>query len=219
MITENTEKNSLKNIKITNKVNFISGDGNHNKNTPPLLYLKIISMKGDFYMHGCPSALFGNGPVSLSKGLSKLMDEHPPLRKEMDGLSSLYGEVKTNNNEQAFHSLVNAVTRFILNLEHHSRREEDYLFRVMEKYIGKNGGPIAVMEMEHERAHSLIDEFLHNAKKEQTIEEMKRNALLVEEAHYTLLNHFAKEEQVLYPMAENLLSDEEKQTLYENVSK
>ena len=35
-------------------------------------------------------------------------------------------------------------------------REENYLFRMMEVYIGKNGGPIAVMEYEHEQANGFI---------------------------------------------------------------
>ena len=160
--------------------------------------------------------LIGNEPVELSEGLHKLMNEHQPLRNLLDYLFTLCNQVEENSFEQ----LVEEVKNFSLKLDHHSVREENYLFRVMEVYLGKEGGPIAVMEYEHEQARGFIDEFMEKTKNHSpfTLDEMNKLALLIKNAYYTLLDHFAKEEQVLFPMAERLLSQDEKELLNEKLS-
>ena len=101
---------------------------------------------------------------------------------------------------------------FSTNLEFHSAREEDILFRMMEVYLGKNGGPIAVMEYEHEQANGFINTFLSKSENHSlTSEEIIESSNLIKDAYHTLLDHFMKEEQILYPMAEKLFSEEEKE--------
>ncbi len=81
----------------------------------------------------------------------------------------------------------------------------------MEVYIGKSGGPIAVMEYEHEQANGFISEFLKNTESShQTADSMINNSNLIKNAYNTLVDHFSKEEQVLYPMAERMFTQEEK---------
>ncbi|WP_428910913.1 hemerythrin domain-containing protein [Niallia sp. Krafla_26] len=171
-------------------------------------------------MQGCPSSLIGNGPVTLSEGLSLLVSEHGPLRKQLEALFSFCNQVKTTKEkETSFNDLIKEVTEFSSNLEFHSAREEDILFRMMEVYLGKEGGPIAVMEYEHEQAKGYINTFLSNAEnRTQSEEEMIQNAGLIIDAYHTLLDHFMKEEQVLYPFAEKLFTAEEKELLNEKVS-
>lgn len=172
-------------------------------------------------MQVCPSSLIGNEPVELSEGLLKLVNEHPPLRDQLENLSSLCNKVEVEEEKEAsFEQLIREVIDFSTRLEYHSAREEDYLFRMMEVYIGKDGGPIAVMEYEHEQAKGFISEFLKNTKdhSQLTPAEMMNNATLIKNAYYTLLDHFAKEEQVLYPMAERMFSQEEKDTLNQKIS-
>lgn len=172
-------------------------------------------------MQVCPSSLIGNEPVELSEGLLKLVNEHPPLRDQLENLSSLCNKVEVEEEKEAsFEQLIGEVIDFSTRLEYHSAREEDYLFRMMEVYIGKDGGPIAVMEYEHEQAKGFISEFLKNTKdhSQLTPAEMMNNATLIKNAYYTLLDHFAKEEQVLYPMAERMFSQEEKETLNQKIS-
>lgn len=172
-------------------------------------------------MQVCPSSLIGNEPVELSEGLLKLVNEHPPLRDQLENLSSLCNKVEIEEEKEAsFEQLIREVIDFSTRLEYHSAREEDYLFRMMEVYIGKDGGPIAVMEYEHEQAKGFISEFLKNTKdhSQLTPAEMMNNATLIKNAYYTLLDHFAKEEQVLYPMAERMFSQEEKDTLNQKIS-
>jgi regulator of cell morphogenesis and NO signaling len=172
-------------------------------------------------MNGCPSGLFGNGPVTLSEGLQKLVNEHPPLRNRLESLFALCNKIEIDEEKEAFfNQLIREVVDFSTNLEYHSTREENYLFRMMEVYLGKSGGPIAVMEYEHEQANGFISEFLKNAGNhaQLTPDEIIKQIILIKNAYQTLLDHFAKEEQVLYPMAERMFSQEEKEDLLQKIS-
>ena len=171
-------------------------------------------------MQGCPSSLIGNGPVTLSEGLQKLVSEHGPLRNRLETLFSLSNTVEVEAEKEApFEELTKEVIRFFKELEFHAVREENYLFRMMEVYIGKDGGPIAVMEYEHEQANGFINEFLSNVQgSKQSSDSMIHNSSLIKNAYYTLLDHFAKEEQILFPMAEQLFTEEEKEEFLQKVS-
>lgn len=170
-------------------------------------------------MNGCHDG-FAGIPKNLSEGLQILINEHIPLRNSLESLSSLCKSVGAEEEKEAvFIQLLEEVKEFNENLSRHSVREEDYLFKMMEKYLGKSGGPIAVMEYEHERAHGFINEFLKNTEENsaQTNDSMIKNSDLIKNAVDTLLEHFSKEEQVLYPMAERMFTDDEKELLKEKV--
>ena len=47
---------------------------------------------------------------------------------------------------------------------------------------------------------------------------MIHHSSLIKNAYYTLVDHFSKEEQVLYPMAERLFTQEEKEEFNRKVS-
>lgn len=172
-------------------------------------------------MEGCMSALGGNDSIILSKGLAQLKAEHVPLLEKLHGLNALCSNIEKDENiAENFSKLGPAVKVFMAELEPHSEREEQVLFRMMENYLGVGVGPIAVMEYEHEQAKSLIGKFFektndHNGN--YSADEMKEYSSLINNAYYTLVNHFAKEENVLFPMAEKLLSDEEKTELAERI--
>ena len=133
---------------------------------------------------------------------------------------TLCTKVETEEEKRvALEELVKEVVSFSTNLEFHSVREEDILFRMMEVYLGKNGGPIAVMEYEHEQANGFINTFLSKTENQSlTPEEIIENTNLIKDAYHTLLDHFMKEEQVLYPMAEKLFSEEEKELFKQKVT-
>lgn len=169
-------------------------------------------------MQGCASGMMGQEPVELSAGLVQLKSEHPPLLKTLSELLDRCKEVETSDKRKTtYQQLAEDVKSFADRLEFHSSREEDYLFRTMETYLGKGMGPIVVMEYEHEQAKGFIGNFLESAKKELTDEQMLANLALVRNAQATLVSHFAKEEQVLYPMAERILTDEDKAELEEKL--
>lgn len=167
-------------------------------------------------MQACMSSLAGGNPVNLSEGLAQLKGEHPPLIQMLNGLFELCQQIDGGiDREQSFELLKEKVAAFIAELDPHSEREEGVLFPMMGKYIGTTSGPIAVMEYEHDRAKTLIGTFLEKANggTELLDGQKKELAGLIKDAYHTLVDHFNKEENVLFPMAERMLTNEEKQEL------
>ncbi len=167
------------------------------------------------------STMAGDGQGVLSEGLKQLKSEHPPLLDKLEVLLGLCTSVEKDDNPvEAFAKLRPAVIEFFNELEPHSEREEGVLFEMMAAYIGREMGPIAVMEYEHDRAKSLIGAFLGNTENghgHHTEEMMKQDAILVKQAYFTLVDHFSKEENVLFLMAERMLTEAEKQELAERI--
>lgn len=88
-------------------------------------------------------------------------------------------------------------------MQRHIAMEEEVLFPAFEKASGVHeGGPTAVMRLEHDQIRTLlgeIDETIEAGDCERALE-VGDTLLMLSQAHS------AKEEKVLYPMAENLLS-------------
>lgn len=161
----------------------------------------------------------------LCKALQALKDEHSPLNLKkkalFDEATSIIDETSKDKKIDKLHSLRTHVEQFSQILEPHSEKEEGHLFEMMATYIGRNQGPIAVMEMEHEEAKRLITLFLQNTEPPFDHE----NAAFVDEncnhvigAFHVLTSHFSKEEQVLFPMAETMLTEQQKAELLENIT-
>jgi len=83
-------------------------------------------------------------------------------------------------------------------LESHAGLEDRLLFVALEPGLGTQGGPLAVMRMEHE----LIGTAIHRLAVATDAAEARR---LLGEITATARSHFAKEENVLFPMAERFL--------------
>lgn len=170
---------------------------------------------------GCMSGMMGNGDVTLSPPLKRLYDEHGPLREQMKqcraSAQAVLEEGDRSGWEQRLDDLTERVNAFLAELDPHSLREEDGLFPMVAAYIGRETGPIAVMEYEHHTAKSHLDQFLRLTEKEKqpTPEAATTGARHVLAAIDMLEQHFAKEEHVLFPLAERLLSEAEKQQLAE----
>jgi hemerythrin-like domain-containing protein len=71
---------------------------------------------------------------------------------------------------------------------------------------------------EHKQARSLLGSFLEKAGNDKlTLTEIKESIEGIRSAANLLKNHFAKEENILFPKAESLLSDQEKAELYRKI--
>lgn len=170
-------------------------------------------------MSGCMSAFGGMSPGELSEGLKQLKSEHPPLLAQLEELYSLTQKIDQELElEENFMGLITKVKEFKAALDPHSEREEGVLFPMMGVYIGTTSGPIAVMEYEHDQAKANINAFLEKSVSAPLESgEMKTFAELIQNAYFILTDHFAKEENVLFPMAERMLTDEEKLELYRKI--
>ncbi|BCJ85181.1 hemerythrin domain-containing protein [Effusibacillus dendaii] len=169
---------------------------------------------------GCLSQ-FGDASAAVSycAALKQLWEEHSPLRRQMEQMeenANQLREVADAKLGSAFQELVNKEKRFHQELEVHSAKEEDGLFPMMGRYIGTETGPIAVMEYEHSEAKRNLAEFeaavdrIGNSIGKETVDEVVAPLL---KACSILFDHFRKEEHVLFPMAERILTDTEKEEL------
>ncbi|WP_335501586.1 hemerythrin domain-containing protein [Neobacillus drentensis] len=165
------------------------------------------------------SAMGGMPQVELSKGLQQLKSEHPPLLKQLEEMYDLTQKIDQDIDiDNNFTALITKVSEFKAALDPHSEREEGVLFPMMGVYIGTTSGPIAVMEYEHDQAKANIGEFLKTVESGLgASEEKKESAQLIQNAYFILTEHFAKEENVLFPMAERMLTDEEKEELFQKI--
>lgn len=158
--------------------------------------------------------------LTLSPALARLKEEHIPLRAQMDEFyllaKDIGGDEATSNWADALRHLNEKAQKFISELDPHSIREEDVLFVMMAKYIGREAGPIAVMEYEHDQAKKNLKQFTEKmAAIGETVDkaEAKDIASHLMNAYMILTEHFMKEENVLFPMAQQMLTDAEKEEL------
>lgn len=96
-----------------------------------------------------------------------------------------------------------AVARAIEALERHLRMEEEVLFPEFERATGAAGGPTQVMRDEHEQMRALFPRL------REAVQAGDSTALLAATEGLLVLiqQHNMKEEQILYPMAEETLTD------------
>ena len=93
---------------------------------------------------------------------------------------------------------------FIADMEHHFAMEERVMFAEFEAKTGMTQGPTAMMRQEHTQMRSLMDQL-----KAALEDENKDRFFGTSETLMILLQqHNMKEEQMLYPMAQQHLSQE-----------
>jgi hemerythrin-like domain-containing protein len=91
----------------------------------------------------------------------------------------------------------------------HAQIEDELSFVPLEAHLGPGGGPLAVMRMEHEEVEGTLARL-------QEVEDVEKARTLAAHLAKTAREHFAKEEQVLFPMAEQLLAGHELRRLGED---
>ena len=82
----------------------------------------------------------------------------------------------------------------------HAHLEDDALFKELEQHIGSDG-PIGVMRMEHDEIESTLVRILQATERDDA-KQMALHAIEVARSH------FSKEENILFPMAEQMLSED-----------
>ncbi|HLQ72817.1 MAG TPA: hemerythrin domain-containing protein [Bacillota bacterium] len=105
-------------------------------------------------------------------------------------------------------------------LRAHLDKEEYFLFPQLEKYVGDEQGPVVATEEEHEEIFAFIDHFLHHAAddlEQLTVHEMKDISQDAAELFEILTFHFVKEESVIFPMVQDILTNSEQYDLFENM--
>ncbi|MBP1684670.1 MAG: hemerythrin [Deltaproteobacteria bacterium] len=83
--------------------------------------------------------------------------------------------------------------------------EEQALFPILERHIGRTHGPLAVMDMEHATFRELLEGLTAGLGSDDTAQAQRRTHAIID----LLRDHIAKEDNVLFPMAARVLSGEE----------
>lgn len=99
-------------------------------------------------------------------------------------------------------ALQHEVAAFAFALESHAKLEDELLFTALEPHLGAQGGPLAVMRMEHDQ----ITDLLGRAESAASVEEERA---FVTQMIKVVRGHFQKEEKVLFRMARQFLGEDE----------
>ncbi|MDT8861393.1 hemerythrin domain-containing protein [Alkalihalobacillus sp. MEB130] len=174
--------------------------------------------------HFCNIA--GARSLILCSPLQSLKEEHQPLREQMEKLYRLSHSIEEEKGigqiKERILYLRQGVVKFVSQLDPHSEKEEGVLFPMVARYIGKDTGPILVMEYEHDQAKAHLRQFLEettNLQESLTRDELVTITKRYNDAFKILQGHFLKEEEILFPLAQRLLSDEEKLSLEERIGR
>ncbi|MFD2444074.1 hemerythrin domain-containing protein [Bacillus sp. CGMCC 1.16607] len=163
--------------------------------------------------------------VVLSAPLQQLIDEHVSLRADMNCFFEITEEIEFESGPvvaQLFTKLYQQIFAFNDKLKAHSEREEEGLFPLIGRHLGESDRTIEMMEFEHEKVEQHLRDFLTEAEsKGSTIDENDAKWITVYavQAYATLIQHFANEEKVLFPLAENILSVDEMEILHQFLQK
>jgi len=100
-------------------------------------------------------------------------------------------------------SAATAWSRFRRALEHHLHSEARVLFVEFEQATGESQGPTAIMRMEHDQMRTMVEQM------QQAVDGAEDEAFLdlTETLHLLIQQHNMKEEQMLYPMMEQVLGE------------
>ncbi|NOR51851.1 MAG: hemerythrin domain-containing protein [Gammaproteobacteria bacterium] len=95
--------------------------------------------------------------------------------------------------------------RFIDAMEHHFRMEEEFLFPRFEEVSGQTMGPTEMMRHEHQQMRQLFEQMNRAAASQLADDYLGASETLL----ILMQQHNAKEEQMLYPMSDQVLAGEQ----------
>ncbi len=140
--------------------------------------------------------------------VTEYMGQH---HAELDSLFEAFIGQQADNMGQA----IPIADRFRLGLLNHILWEEEILFPIFDERSGMSGGgPTAVMRSEHGRIKVLLEEITEKLRQNELAGIGEPENELVE----ILRSHNRKEENILYPSIDALLSDEEREHAFSRMN-
>jgi hemerythrin-like domain-containing protein len=152
----------------------------------------------------------------MNEATQILRYDHDVILRVLDA-TEIIGESLETGTDVPPHILSKPIEFFRLYADRcHHGKEEDLLFpELEEKGMPRSGGPVGVMLMEHQAGRSLIAEMAEAAKAYESGNREAGAQWADAALDYVALlrEHIAKENNVLFVMAERLLTPEEQQRL------
>lgn len=131
------------------------------------------------------------------------------LTKQHDVCDELFAQTEQAVSKQDWTQASAHFNAFQTETLQHFNREEQVLFPAFEKASGNTEGPTAVMRFEHAQMRDLFEQ-MKNALNQQDSDEYLG---LSESLLMLIRQHNAKEEQILYPMTDRILSHQSSELL------
>lgn len=145
-----------------------------------------------------------------------LVEEHRVIEQVIGCLEKIAGELRSSGRLD-LNDAIDAID-FIRNFADgiHHFKEEDVLFTMMHgKGFPKESGPVAVMLMDHDQGRAHVWAMADAAEAASKGDENAKSAFISNAFGYAglLREHIMKEDNILYPMANNLFDDDDQQAL------
>lgn len=101
------------------------------------------------------------------------------------------------------------LTKFVEEMEGHFSKEESVLFPALEARAANAMGPTQVMRMEHEDMRQLMADMQSDVEGQNADHYLGLSETML----IMMQQHNTKEENILYPMADNVLADDQEEIL------
>lgn len=141
----------------------------------------------------------------MKPAIKDLMEDHQAILRLLRALNGMRLKAQTGKKTVPIADLEAALDfiKTFADFAHHGK-EEDLLFPAMEEVgFPREGGPVAVMLMEHEQGRAFVKAFSAALERLRAGEPAALSQALGAAQGYSgvLLGHIAKEDGILYPMA------------------
>ncbi|NHN33623.1 hemerythrin domain-containing protein [Paenibacillus agricola] len=157
--------------------------------------------------------------TALSEALERLKQEHGELKLVLQEMEKQATQVELSNDKLgSMQSLLHLrlwTLAFREELERHSNWEEAELFPFLNAYFNSNMAPTMIpsfwtIEKDHELADEYMQSFLravHKLKANPEAMSLNQAAAYLVQACRILQEHFVKEEELVFPLTEQVLTD------------
>jgi hemerythrin-like domain-containing protein len=148
----------------------------------------------------------------METATKNLEDDHVHILKLIDVMESITGKQTTNIDH--IREIVYIIKNFADGL-HHAKEENIFFPMLATKGFSTQQGPVAVMLMEHTEGRNFVKGISDNISKfdngdNSALKEILKNMLGYAEL---LRNHISKENNILFRMADKVLSESDQTTL------
>jgi len=151
---------------------------------------------------------------SSEKATALLSDEHRVIERVLAAVERLT-ERPARESIESWKKALDFIRHFADQCHHF--KEEQVLFPAMEEQgIPKDGGPVGMMLLEHEEGRSYVRAMFEALAKIEAGDPSVQSELFENARQYLRLlrEHIQKEDEILFPMAENVIpADEQKKLL------
>ena len=146
------------------------------------------------------------------------MSEHRVIEKLLDVLEIVLSRIESREtiNKEFFDTVIDFARNFIDKC-HHGKEEEALFPLLEERGVSREGGPIGVMLFEHELGRDLVKELEDAVKRFYGgDQEATRDFVSAAREYISLLRqHIAKEDNVLFVIADQVIQEDEDTELIE----